>query len=94
MGGGDDYVMQFGNWFNALSDDERAQYRQMFPEPRGWVGWYDDEFRGVMDENLIVEWEKDGLPRYLRSKLLAQLESGTASAYLLFWGHQPQILNK
>lgn len=89
MGGGEDYVTQFGRWFNALSGEEKGEYRRMFPEPKGWLGWYDDEFLDVTDEFFIIDWEKEGQPKYSLSTLMEQPNDNTKTEYLLFWGHQP-----
>lgn len=89
MGDGADYVTQFGRWLGMLSREEKDEYQRMFPEPHGWLGWYDDKFPEVMDEHLIIEWEKGDLPKYSRQKLIEQLNSGSTAEYLLFFGHQP-----
>ena len=40
MGGGEDYKIEFGNWYRSLSDEARSEYRQFYPEPEGWEDFY------------------------------------------------------
>ena len=47
MGDGEDYWMQFDNWYGGLSGDQKAAYRTRYPEPTEvaqglpWTGFYD-----------------------------------------------------
>ena len=43
MGSGEDYIDRFSDWLDALSSEERTEYRTLFPEPVTWKGWWDDE---------------------------------------------------
>ena len=49
MGYGEGYVIEFGDWFSALNMGEQNNYRQMFPTPKGWLGWYEEEH---LDEDI------------------------------------------
>ena len=41
MGVGEDYWVQFWDWFScALSDEQRAAFIADYPEPDGWEGCY------------------------------------------------------
>ena len=39
MGSGEDYIDRFSDWLDALSSEERTEYRTLFPEPVTWKGW-------------------------------------------------------
>ena len=43
MGVGEDYAMEFGEWWETLSAEAQQAYQQRYPEPAGWRGWYADE---------------------------------------------------
>ena len=40
MGRGEDYIMAFWKWFNALTPPHQATYKDEHPEPEGWRGFY------------------------------------------------------
>ena len=40
MGHGEDYWLAWVTWFKELSAASREQYKQAWPEPEGWVGFY------------------------------------------------------
>ena len=39
MGGGGDVRRRFQRRYRALSESERAEFRERHPEPEGWEGW-------------------------------------------------------
>jgi hypothetical protein len=47
MGYGEDYWVEFDEWYKSLTSEIRAQYRAKFPEPSEveqglpWTGFYD-----------------------------------------------------
>ncbi|WP_309603358.1 hypothetical protein [Sphingomonas sp.] len=47
MGYGEDYWMEFDDWYLSLASEQRVQYRAKFPEPTEveqglpWTGFYD-----------------------------------------------------
>lgn len=41
MGSGEDYMMDYIGWYQALTSDSRQSYIIQFPEPEHWVGFYD-----------------------------------------------------
>jgi len=43
MGYGEDYMMKRDNWYLALSDEESSAYRELFPEPPTWKGFWNDD---------------------------------------------------
>jgi len=40
MGDGEDYGMQFGQWFRLKDPVSKARYASENPEPKGWEGFY------------------------------------------------------
>lgn len=40
MGAGEDYILEFREWFRRLNDQMQAEYSQQFPEPEEWAGFY------------------------------------------------------
>lgn len=40
MGYGEDYMMQFREWFNSLDTAKKDKYIELFPGPFEWIGWY------------------------------------------------------
>ena len=41
MGAGEDYIQAFSSRYRALSAQERKWYRQDFPVPALWSGYYE-----------------------------------------------------
>ena len=39
MGGGEDYLMDWANWFRAQAKEERDAYLRRFPPPERWSGF-------------------------------------------------------
>lgn len=93
MGYGEHYVMHFGKWFSALTAEERNAFRQRFPAPKGWLGWYEEEYE-YADEDLYDEdgdllWHEEGKPVYSLEGVQRNFRKGKKAKYLYFWGHQP-----
>ena len=87
MGYGEDYLTRFLKWYDGLPEEDRAAYRQMFPEPATWRGWWDGEDRSWYYRRggfWMHQWTKDGTPRYCREKLHTPLSAPPVT----FWGHQ------
>ncbi|SMX30959.1 hypothetical protein [Actibacterium lipolyticum] len=40
MGPGEDYFLDFHDWFKKLSREEQTNYCVKNPEPAGWAGFY------------------------------------------------------
>ncbi len=40
MGGGEDYLLKWGKWFRALSQQEQQTYIAQYPEPEDWFEFY------------------------------------------------------
>jgi N-glycosidase YbiA len=43
LGDGEDVLWKFSLWWRGISEAGRLQYEQMYPEPKGWRGWYKDK---------------------------------------------------
>jgi hypothetical protein len=41
MGRGEDHYNAVSKMFSGLDEEEQAAYRQCYPEPPEWAGWYD-----------------------------------------------------
>ncbi|WP_409342875.1 NADAR family protein [Paenibacillus sp. MBLB4367] len=91
MGYGEHYVMHFGKWFSALTPEERDTFRHMFPAPKGWLGWYEEEYadEDCYDEDGDLLWHADGKPAYSLEWVQDNFRKGSKDEYLFFWGHQP-----
>jgi hypothetical protein len=40
MGGGEDYVREWGQWYDSLTPEDRKKYQRKYPEPEEWRGFY------------------------------------------------------
>ena len=40
MGRGEDYWLEFDQWFRSKPAEARASYIEQYPEPPGWDGFY------------------------------------------------------
>jgi hypothetical protein len=40
MGGGEDYVREWGQWYDSLTPEDREKYQRKYPEPEEWRGYY------------------------------------------------------
>lgn len=41
MGSGEDYWIEFSQWYRSLTPEQRAEYRELYQAPPGWEGFYD-----------------------------------------------------
>lgn len=91
MGSGESYAYAFGDWFSTLTKEEREQYQQMFPTPKSWSGWYDEDFIEEEDllDNPVLLWEKDGKMKYSVESLIEDDQQGKKIKYIFFWGNRP-----
>ena len=86
MGYGESYAMKFYDWFNGLSEKEQQQFQKMFPEPRSWQGWYEDEYSA--HEDIYIKSSDDEETKYYLD-LCKSYQQGKKIEFLFFWGHQP-----
>lgn len=89
MGSGEDYIIEFGNWFSSLASDEREKYIEMFPEPVGWRGWYQNGNLDLINKYRILQWNIDDKAKYSLEMIRDQHRFIQKLDYLFFWGHQP-----
>lgn len=90
MGAGEEYAYEFINWFNSLSEVEQRKYKELYPEPIGWLGWYEKEHtdNDVYEEGFLV-WKKAEDLSYSLEIILSKLSESDKFDYIFFWGHQP-----
>lgn len=90
MGYGENYMMDFADWYSGLNIDEQRQFQEMFPEPKGWLGWYEEEYtdRDIYNENVLF-WNKDGEMKYSRERIENDFQNRKKEKFIFFWGHQP-----
>lgn len=90
MGSGEYYIEEFIKWFKALSLEEQQLYKEMFPTPKGWMGWYNDDSseKDIYGGNYLL-WNTEGKPKYSIKWLQGRYNKGEKIKYLFFWGHQP-----
>ncbi len=91
MGYGEEYKCEFGDWYNTLNPEEQKNYQQMFPEPKGWLGWYEEDSndKDIYDDDGYLLWNEDGKMKYSIEDLKKDFQKGKSIKYLFFWGHQP-----
>lgn len=92
MGYGEDYLYRFHDWLDKLSQEEREKYRNLFPEPITWSGWWENE--DTRDELRqgglrLPMWQPQGEPKYARNLLMQEAAEGRQRDMCLFWGHHP-----
>ncbi|MDS0525502.1 NADAR family protein [Clostridium sp. SHJSY1] len=88
MGFGESYVVKFGEWYESLNNEEKKEYKEMFPEPKGWLGWYEEVFdRDIYDEDVLL-WDKDRNMKYSLENVQADFKKSKKNKFLFFWGHQ------
>jgi hypothetical protein len=94
MGYGESYAIELSEWLEALTQEERARYREMFPEPKTWSGWYSDddddtdsaEYHYLHGTEL---WNPGGAAKYTRDWLVSQKDRRD---FVYFWmaGSKPE----
>jgi ribA/ribD-fused uncharacterized protein len=91
MGYGEEYRYAFGDWYSTLAKEEQELFQQMFPEPKGWLGWYkdDDSDKDIYDEDGYIQWNRDRQMKYCLECVRTDFQKGNNLKYLFFWGHQP-----
>ncbi len=92
MGYGEDYMFRFHDWLNKLSQEEREEYRKLFPEPVTWNGWWEHEdTREMLKQGglCLPLWRPQGAPKYARTWLVQEAAQGIGYDMCLFWKHHP-----
>lgn len=90
MGYGENYMMDFADWYSGLNIDEQREFQEMFPEPKGWLGWYEEEYtdRDIYNENVLF-WDRNGEMKYSREKVESDFNKKKKKKFIFFWGHKP-----
>lgn len=92
MGYGEDYKCRFWDWMDTLSQEEREQYRNLFPEPVTWKGWWENEDTSevlTQGEFCMQLWRPSGEPKYSRTWLVQEVINSKQHDFCLFWGNRP-----
>ena len=92
MGYGEDYLYKFSDWFYSLPEEEQIKYRDMFPEPVTWAGWWNDtDDTNILEHGNFIAalWTPDGNPKYTLPWLQRTTAEGQRHKFCFFWGHQP-----
>lgn len=42
MGGGEDHIFKLYVYFKKIDSEQLDKYKERYPEPKGWIGWYDE----------------------------------------------------
>ena len=92
MGYGEDYKYKLWDWMDTLSQEEREEYRNLFPEPVTWKGWWENEDTSevlTQGEFCMQLWRPSGEPKYSRTWLEQEETNGKRHDFCLFWGNRP-----
>lgn len=92
MGYGEDYMFRFHDWLSKLFQEEREEYRKLFPEPVTWNGWWEHEdTREMLKQGglCLPLWRPQGAPKYARTWLAQEAAQGIGYDMCLFWKHHP-----
>lgn len=91
MGGGEEYQQQFYDWYSSLPGTEQAQYQEMFPEPKGWLGWYDEPSADLdcYEESGRLLWNADGGLRNSLKSTQTDYQGSGRLEFVFFWGNEP-----
>lgn len=93
MGYGENFIYKFGEWYSALTKEEQEQYQQMFPTPKGWLGWYEEDYvdKDFYDDDGFLYWSEGGSMKYSLNDLQNDFRAGKKIKYLFFWGHESSV---
>lgn len=85
MGYGENYAIDFYEWFYKLTDEKKQKYKEWFPEPKIWR----KGDRYTNNQYWICLWNQYGITEYGINDLLVDYKQGKSMDYLFFWGHHP-----
>ena len=95
MGFGEDYKMEFEQWYSQLSESQKIEYQRLFPAPKTWPMAYstedsddclnDDDTSIGTDFHSVLFWEKHGAYRYSKEWLRSLITDGASPEYVMFW---------
>jgi ribA/ribD-fused uncharacterized protein len=88
------YKGEFYKWLNKLSSKEYEEYQAMFPAPKTWGNYYDDDRPpDPWCENIRL-WSEEGEMRYSRKKLSKMRDANKKLKFIFFWMPQNNVLDK
>jgi len=86
---GESYGMEFSDWFNKLSENDKLKYQKMFPCPKTWKNYYNyhirdnSYFKEYYYKNILF-WRKYGECKYSKDKLL-DIPMEKPADFVFFW---------
>ena len=89
-----EYLGWFQSWLDALTPEERAEYRSLFPEPVAWKGWWDGEDdRKVLRQGRfeVQIWRPESRPEYSRERLQQESAAGKKREICFFFHAQASL---
>lgn len=89
MGYGEDYVMKFSNWFDELSNNEKEEYINKYPEPIEWTGWYEDENPEYIYDGSVLAWDKYKELKYNNEYVKNKHMQNPKECQFLFFSKEP-----
>lgn len=92
MGYGEDYIVKWSAWFDALSEAEQKAYEELFPEPSVWKGWWaeEDTCCCYQKNHYVMElWRESGTPAYSIEQIQRAYTKGVPQTFMLFWKASP-----
>lgn len=98
MGYGEGYKYELGDWLNSLPETEKNEYEKMFPAPKTWREYYNEDYDFEDIEDYEIEtvrlWNKNGEMQYSRPKITEQFNKGEKLKYIFFWKPENDVVNK
>uniref|UniRef100_UPI004055E90B NADAR family protein n=1 Tax=Agathobacter sp. TaxID=2021311 RepID=UPI004055E90B len=98
MGYGEYYMCEWSNWMDTLNEEEETEYKELFPEPITWRGYWDEEweeaeegfyYESKKNQYFLPFWRKHGAYKYSLEQVRNDYKKGVKQKYTMFWGHQP-----
>lgn len=85
MGYGESYSMKFYQWFQGLTEEEKSEFNEKFPEPLCWT---------LAEHNMLrhndfwtYKWHKNNCPVYSIESMKKEINKGKKREIIFFWGH-------
>jgi hypothetical protein len=87
MGYVEGYTMDFSDWYEKLSENDKLKYQKMFPSPKTWIYSYTDHIDDNCFEDYFYKginlWRKNGENKYSKKKLLTIIRE--YNDFVFFW---------
>lgn len=87
MGYGEEYAMQFNQWYHTLSKEKKEEFDKKYPEPVCW---------SLSEHNIkryrdfwIYNWEAAAAYTYSVERIRNEYADGQRRETIFFWGHHP-----